>query len=361
MNTVYNFNAGPAMLPPSVLEQVQAELRDYHGSGMSIMEMSHRAKEYEAVNAQAEAAFKRLLGLGDAYRVLFLQGGASTQFAMVPLNFLPTGAVADFLLTGAWAEKAHEEAAALGQARVAASTRTDGYRRVPRSDEIALSPEPAYVHLTSNETIHGIQWPTFPAVGSRPLVADMSSDILSRPIDAGRFSLIYAGAQKNLGPAGVTAVLLRESWLDRANKNVPTMLRYATHVKNNSLYNTPPTFGVYVLGLVLRWIEGLGGLTAMAERNTRKAQMVYEAIDGSGGFYRGHAERESRSQMNVTFRLPSEALEKQFVAESQAAGMIGLAGHRSVGGIRASLYNAVGLEACRALASFMNDFAGRNG
>jgi phosphoserine aminotransferase len=271
------------------------------------------------------------------------------------------GRTADFLLTGAWAEKAQEEAAAFGGARVAASTRAGGYRRVPRPDEIDLSPDPAYVHLTSNETIHGIQWHAFPDVGGRPLVADMSSDILSRPFDAGRFALVYAGAQKNLGPAGVTVVLLRESWLARANKNVPTMLRYATHVKNNSLYNTPPTFGVYVLGLVLQWLERGGGLAAMAARNARKAELIYGAIDQSGGFYTGHAERDSRSLMNVTFRLPSEALEKQFVAEAQAAGMVGLAGHRSVGGIRASLYNAVGLEACAALAAFLGEFARKNG
>src|SRR5437588_1005522 len=271
MPTVYNFNAGPAMLPPPVLEQAQAELRDYQGRGLSIMEMSHRSKEYEAVNARAEATFKRLLGVGDGYRVLFLQGGASTQFAMVPMNFLPPGATADYLLTGAWAEKAYEEAAALGQARAAASTRAGGYRRVPRPDEIDLGPSPAYVHLTSNETIQGIQWHAFPDAGDRPLVADLSSDILSRPFDAGRFALIYAGAQKNLGPSGVTAVLLREAWLAKASKNVPTMLRYATHVKNNSLYNTPPTFGVYVLNLVLEWIEGGGGLAAMAQRNALKA------------------------------------------------------------------------------------------
>jgi phosphoserine aminotransferase len=349
------------MLPPAVLEQVRNELRDYHGTGMSIMEMSHRSKEYEAVNATAEATFKRLLGVGDGYRVVFVQGGASTQFAMVPMNFLPPGRSADFLVTGAWAEKAHEEAAALGGARVAASTKHDAYRRVPRAEEIALGPEPAYVHLTSNETIHGTQWHSFPDVGGRPLVADMSSDILSRPFDAGRFALVYAGAQKNLGPAGVTAVLIRESWLAIANKNVPTMLRYATHVKNNSLYNTPPSFGVYILGLVLQWIEGLGGLKAMAERNAAKARIVYDAIDRSGGFYRGHAEPASRSLMNLTFWLPSEAREKQFVAESQAAGMVGLAGHRSVGGIRASLYNAVPPEACRALVAFMDDFARRNG
>ena len=361
MSSVHNFNAGPAMLPPAVLEQVQAELRDYQGRGMSIMEMSHRAREYEAINAGAESAFKRLLGVGDGYRVLFLQGGASTQFAMVPMNFLPPGGVADYLLTGSWAEKAHEEAATLGRARIAASTRDGSYRRVPRIDEITLGPDAAYVHLTSNETIHGIAWPTFPDTGAAPLVADMSSDILSRPIDAGKFSLIYAGAQKNLGPSGVTVVLLREAWLAKANQGVPTMLRYTTHVKNNSLYNTPPTFAVYVLNLVLQWVEQTGGLKAMAERNDRKARLLYAAIDQSGGFYRGHAEPESRSRMNVTFRLPSEALEKQFVSESQSLGMVGLAGHRSVGGIRASIYNAVAVESCQALASFMHDFARRNG
>jgi phosphoserine aminotransferase len=359
--SVLNFNAGPAMLPPAVLEQVQAELRDYQGTGMSIMEMSHRSKEFEAVNAQAEAAFKRLLGAGDGYRVLFLQGGASTQFAMVPMNFLPPGGTADYLMTGSWAEKAFEEATALGKARAAASTKAEGYRRVPRPEEIDLSREPAYVHLTSNETIQGIQWSALPDVGGRPLVADMSSDILSRPIDAGKFALIYAGAQKNLGPSGVTAVLLRESWLAKANKNVPTMLRYATHVKNNSLYNTPPSFGVYVLNLVLAWVEKLGGLEAMAERNARKARAVYGAIDASGGFYRGHAAPEARSHMNVTFRLPGEPLEKQFLAEAGAAGMVGLAGHRSVGGIRASLYNAVSPEAGETLAGFMRDFARRMG
>ncbi len=361
MSTVYNFNAGPSMLPPAVLEQVQAELRDYQGRGLSIMEMSHRSKEFEAINVQAEATFKRLLGVGDGYRVLFVQGGASTQFAMLPMNFLTPGATADYLVTGAWAEKAQEEAAALGHARVAASAKDGSYRRVPRSDEIHLSANPAYVHLTSNETIQGIQWSAFPDVGGRPLVADMSSDILSRPFDAGKFTLIYAGAQKNLGPAGVTVVLLREAWLAQANQQVPTMLRYATHVKNNSLYNTPPTFGTYMLNLVLQWIEQLGGLAALGQRNARKAQILYDAIDQSGGFYRGHAESGSRSQMNVTFRLPSEALEKQFAAEAQAAGMVGLPGHRSVGGLRASIYNAVSPEACQALAGFMREFARKNG
>jgi phosphoserine aminotransferase len=358
--SVLNFNAGPAMLPPAVLEQVQAELRDYRGRGMSIMEMSHRSKEYEAVNAQAESAFKRLIGVGDGYRVVFVQGGASSQFALLPMNFLPPGGSADYLISGTWGEKAYEEAAALGQAHAAASTAGEGFRRVPRPDEIHLGPGSAYAHLTSNETIQGVQWPAFPDVGDRPLVADMSSDILSRPIDAGRFSLIYAGAQKNLGPAGVTVVLLRESWLTRANPKVPTMLRYATQVKNNSLYNTPPTFAVYALGLVLQWIDKAGGVEAMAKRNEEKAALLYGVID-QGGFYRGHAEPGSRSRMNVTFRLPSEALEKQFVAEAQAAGMVGLAGHRSVGGVRASIYNAVSPEMCQALASFMTDFARKNG
>jgi phosphoserine aminotransferase len=361
MPTVYNFNAGPAMLPPTVLEQVQAELRDYRGRGMSIMEMSHRSKEFEAVNTRAEATFKRLLGVDEGYRVLFLQGGASTQFAMVPMNFLPPGATADYLVNGSWAEKAYEEATLLGQARVAATTKGDAYRRVPNADEISLGPDAPYVHITSNETIQGVQWHAFPDFGGRPLVADMSSDILSRPFDAGKFALIYAGAQKNLGPAGVTVVLLRESWLAGANKDVPTMLRYATPVKNNSLYNTPPTFAVYVLDLVLQWMEGLGGLTAMAGRNARKAEIVYDAIDKSGGFYRGHADAESRSSMNVTFRLQNESLEKPFLAEALEAGMVGLAGHRSVGGIRASIYNAMGIEGCQALASFMNDFARRHG
>jgi phosphoserine aminotransferase len=361
MTTVLNFNAGPAMLPPPVLEQVQAELRDYHGRGMSIMEMSHRSKEYEAVNTQAEAAFKRLLGLGDGYRVLFVQGGASSQFAMLPMNFLSLGGTADYLMTGAWAEKALEEAALFGQARAVGSQKDDNYRRVPHSDEIDLSANPAYVHITTNETIQGVQWHQLPDVGRRPLVADMSSDILSRPIDATRFALIYAGAQKNLGPSGVTAVVLQEAWLEKANKGIPTMLKYATHVKNNSLYNTPPSFGVYVLGLVLGWIEKNGGLAGMAERNGRKAKAIYDVIDGSGGYYQGHADPASRSQMNVTFRLGSEALEKQFLSEASAAGMVGLAGHRSVGGVRASIYNAVSPEACQALASFMKDFEKRNG
>jgi phosphoserine aminotransferase len=359
--TPHNFSAGPAILPAPVLAQVQEELRDFQGRGVSIMELSHRSPEYEAVNQEAEATLKRLLGLDEGYRALFVQGGASQQFAMLPMNFLGAGQTADYLLTGVWAEKAYEEAGALGQARVAASTREGGYRRMPLADEIALSDAPAYVHITSNETIQGTQWHAWPDFGDRPVVADMSSDILSRPLDASRFALIYAGAQKNLGPSGVTVALVRESFLAQAPNCPPTMLRYSTHAKNNSLYNTPPTFGVYVLGLVLQWVEELGGLEAMGRRNAAKAGSIYAAIDQSGGFYRGHAEREARSQMNVTFRLPTEELEARFVSEAARQGMIGLAGHRSVGGVRASLYNALELESAQVLARFMDEFARTNG
>lgn len=361
MSAIYNFNAGPAILPAPVLERAQRELRDYQGRGMSILEMSHRSPEYEAINAEAAERLKRLLGVGDEYHVLFLQGGASMQFAMLPLNFLPPGASADYVLTGAWAEKAYEEALRVGQARTAASTAENGYRSMPSQADLALDPNAAYVHITSNETIQGIQWHAWPDVGDVPLVADMSSDILSRPLEMHRFSLIYAGAQKNLGPAGVTIVVIRDAFLQRASSNLPMMLRYATHVKNRSLYNTPPVFAVYMVNLVLAWIEDQGGLAAMEERNRRKAATLYRVIDESGGFYRGHAAPDHRSLMNVTFRLPDETLEKRFVAEATAQGMVGLAGHRSVGGIRASIYNAMGQEGCDALAAFMTDFMRRNG
>lgn len=358
---VYNFNAGPAILPTTVLAEAQAELRDYHGTGMSILELSHRSAEYEAVNAEAQARLKALLGVGDDYQVLFLQGGASLQFAMLPLNFLSADRVADYLLTGSWSEKALAEAGTIGEVHVAASTRAGGYRTVPQPGEIALSARPAYVHLTSNETIHGVQWHEWPDCGDRPLVADMSSDILSRPLDANRFALIYAGAQKNLGPAGATVVVARRDFLDRAPETIPAILRYATHARAGGLYNTPPSFAVYLIGLTLRWIEAEGGLTALAARNQRKADLVYTAIDGSDGFYRGHAAPESRSLMNVTFRLPTPAAEKAFLGAAGDAGYVGLAGHRSVGGVRASLYNALPLESCAALADFMDDFARRNG
>ncbi len=361
MSAIYNFNAGPAILPAPVLDRAQRELRDYQGRGMSILEMSHRSPEYEAINAEAAERLKRLLGVGEEYHVLFLQGGASMQFAMLPLNFLPPGASADYVLTGAWAEKAYEEALRVGQTRVAASTAETGYRSVPSQADVTLDPRAAYVHITSNETIQGVQWHAWPDVGDVPLVADMSSDLLSRPLETHRFALIYAGAQKNLGPAGVTIVVVRDAFLQRASAHLPVMLRYATHAKNRSLYNTPPVFAVYMVNLVLAWIEEQGGLAAIEERNRRKAATLYRVIDESGGFYRGHADPKHRSLMNVTFRLPDETLEKRFVAEATAQGMVGLAGHRSVGGIRASIYNAMGQDGCDALATFMTDFMRRNG
>jgi len=358
---VHNFNAGPAVLPRAVLERAQAELLDYQGRGMSIMELSHRSAEYEAINASAEARFKALLGLGDDYRVLFMQGGASAQFALVPLNLLGPGAVADYIVTGVWGEKAVEEARRVGQVHVAASGAASGFRALPTLAALRRSEPAAYLHLTSNETIQGVQWASLAEFHDATLVADMSSDILSRPFDATRFALIYAGAQKNIGPAGVTAVIVRQSLIERGRADLPAIFSYSTYAKNSSLYNTPPVFAVYMLELVLAWIEDQGGLPAMAERNARKAGRVYAAIDSSGGFYRGHAERASRSQMNITFGLPDEGLERQFVREAQAAELIGLAGHRSVGGIRASCYNALEDESCIALAAFMDAFARNNG
>ncbi|NBO93767.1 MAG: 3-phosphoserine/phosphohydroxythreonine transaminase [Planctomycetia bacterium] len=355
MKTVHNFNAGPAMLPPPVLERVQAELRDYRGHGMSIMEFSHRSKEFEAVNNEAETRLKRLLGVGDGWRAIFIQGGASLQFAMLPMNFLPPDGSADYLVTGSWGEKAVEEAKGYGSVQVTST----GPKFDCLPERVSASPSPAYIHLTTNETIQGVQWAHLPDVGSTPLVADMSSDILSRPFDTSRLSLIYAGAQKNLGPSGVTVVVLREELLTKGNKNVPTMLRYTTHVKNASLYNTPPTFAVYVLNLVLSWIEENGGADGMGRRNEAKAKMLYDVIDT--GYYVGHAKPECRSRMNVTFRLPDEAAEKKFLSEASASGMVGLAGHRSVGGVRASIYNAVSPESCAVLAELMRDFARRNG
>ncbi len=359
MAPVHNFNAGPAVLPQAVLAQAQAELLDYQGRGMSILEMSHRSAEYEAINTSAENRFKTLLGLDAADQVLFMQGGASTQFALIPLNFLPAGATADYIVTGAWGLKAVEEARRIGQVHVAADTADANYRSLP--DSLALTPGAAYCHLTTNETIQGVQWPTLPALGDTPLIADMSSDILSRPIDAVRYALIYAGAQKNIGPAGVTVVIVQQGFLDHADTRIPAIFRYATFAKNHSLYNTPPVFAVYLLELVLGWITDLGGLEAMSVRNTAKADLIYAAIDRSGGFYHGHAAAPARSLMNITFRLPEPALEKQFVAAAEADGMVGLAGHRSVGGIRASIYNALEPAACAELAAFMDEFARRNG
>ena len=359
---VYNLNAGPAILPRPVLEQVQAELLDYGGTGMSVMEISHRSKQFEDIIQRAEADLRRLMQIPDGYHVLFLQGGATMQFAMIPMNLRPGDRSADYVVTGHWTLRALEDAQRLGRARAAASLERAGFDRVPAHAELDLDPQAAYLHIASNETIHGVEWTTEPVPPAGvPLIADMSSNILSRPVPVDRYGLIYAGAQKNLGPAGVTIVLLREDLLERVPAGLPVMLDYRAHVKHGSLYNTPPAFAIYVVGLVLRWLIESGGLEAMARRNQAKAETLYQAIDTSGGFYLGHARPGSRSRMNVTFRLPSEALEAAFLKQAAAEGFVGLKGHRSLGGLRASLYNALPLEAVGALTHLMREFQRANG
>ena len=359
MARVYNFNAGPAVLPLEVLEEARSEFVDFRGTGMSLLESSHRGKEYTAVHEEAVANLRSLLRLTDEHAVLLLQGGASAQFAMAPMNLLVAGQTADYLHSGAWAKKAIIEAKIIGKVNLAADTSAEKPARMPREAELRLTPGAAYVHLTSNETIDGTQWKAFPKVGA-PLVADMSSDILSRPFDATRFGLIYAGAQKNLGPAGVAVVALRKDLVARCPATVPKFFRYATHLEENSLYNTPSCFTIYVIMLVTRWLMKQG-LEAVWRRNVEKAAKIYAAIDGSGDFYRGTAAPDSRSDMNITFRLPSEALEDAFVKEASKNGMKGLKGHRSVGGIRASVYNAFPVEGVDALVGFMADFRQRSG
>jgi phosphoserine aminotransferase len=357
---VFNFNPGPATLPLPVLQEAQKDLLNFKNTGMSILEVSHRGKEYEEVQNETESLFKELIGAPSDYRVLFMGGGASTQFALVPLNFLTPAAQADYIISGSFAEKAYEEAARVGKVNIAASTKGTNFDRVPDAAEIKFSDHPAYVHLTSNNTIYGTQWPEFPK-GKAPLVADMSSDILSRAFNASDFDLIYAGAQKNLGPAGVTVVLVKPEFLSKANTNLPVIFQYGTFVKNSSMYNTPPTFAIYIMNLVLKWVKNNGGVAAMEKRNREKAALIYNAIDNSGGFYKGHAQKGSRSLMNVTFRLPSEELEATFVSEAKKIGLAGIKGHRSVGGMRASIYNAMPVDGCKTLAEFMKEFQKKNG
>ena len=357
---IFNFSAGPAVLPVPVLEEAQRDMLSLPGVGMSVMEISHRSKTFDAIIAGAEAGLRELLKVPDNYHILFLQGGASLQFSMVPMNFLPPDGSADYVLTGSWGKKALKEAKKVGAVNVAATMADGGFTRVPSRDEISLSLHAAYVHITSNETIEGVQWKREPNVGDVPIVADMSSDILSRAIDVSKYGLIYAGAQKNMGPSGVTVVILRDDLLQRIPENLATMLDYRIHVENKSLYNTPNTWGIYILNLVCKWVQEKGGLGAMERENEEKARLVYEAIDATD-FYRGHADMDCRSTMNVTFRLPAEELEKKFVAESTVQGLDGLKGHRSVGGIRASIYNAFPHAGVEALVSFMKDFERRNG
>jgi phosphoserine aminotransferase len=359
-NRIFNFSAGPAVLPVAVLEEAQRDLMALPGVGMSILEISHRSKAFDEVIEGCEADLRALAGIPANYHVLFLQGGASLQFSMVPMNLLPSGGSADYIVTGSWSEKAVKEAKRVGGVKIAASTAAENFVRVPKQSELTLDPAAAYVHYTTNNTIYGTEWHHVPDVGSVPLVADTSSDMFSRPIDVGRYGLIYAGAQKNLGPSGLTLVIIRDDLVARTPASLATMLQYGVHVENKSMYNTPPVFGVYIMRLVLKWLLTEGGLTAIDASNARKAQKLYAEIDRTG-YYRGHAHQDSRSRMNVTFRLPSEELEKKFVKESTAAGLDGLKGHRSVGGLRASIYNAFPDAGVDALVSFMQEFERRNG
>ncbi|WP_042476686.1 3-phosphoserine/phosphohydroxythreonine transaminase [Bacillus ndiopicus] len=359
MKRVFNFNAGPSALPLEVLQTAQEQLVNFNNTGMSIMELSHRSKDFEQVHNEAIERLRKIYAVPDNYEIIFLQGGASLQFSMIPMNFLQPNKQADYILTGVWSEKALEEAKLFGTPVAVASTKDNHYKNIPTANQIRFNNDAAYVHITSNNTIYGTQWQEFPTT-TVPLIADMSSDILSKPIDVSKFALIYAGAQKNLGPSGVTVVIIRKDLLEKTSSNIPTMLKYSTFTYNNSLYNTPPTFGIYMLGEVLKWVEKQGGLENIAEHNEAKAKLIYDAIDESGGFYIGHAEKESRSLMNITFRLADEELEKQFLTEAKEMGFVGLNGHRSVGGCRASTYNAVPYETCKALADFMIKFQAKH-
>ena len=360
---VYNFSAGPAVLPLPVLERAAQELVEFPGAGMSVMEMSHRSKAFEAIAAQAEANVRQLLRVPNNYQILFLQGGASLQFSMVPMNFLRgTGKVAEHIVTGSWGKKALKEAKREGETRVLWDGAAEKYTRVPRDAEYTCSREAAYLHITSNETIEGVEFAQAPAAGNVPLVCDASSDIFSRPIPMEKYALLYAGAQKNIGPSGVTLVIIRDDLVSRVPENLPAMLDYKVMVENKSLYNTPATYGIYMVMLVTEWLlKEIGGLEKMAARNREKAALIYTAIDQSNGFYRGHAATTSRSLMNVTWRMTSEALEKQFLDEAKKQGLVELKGHRSVGGLRASIYNAMPVAGVTALRDFMLDFAKRNG
>ena len=360
MTRIFNFSAGPAVLPLEVLQEAQRDLVSLPGVGMSVLEISHRSKPFDEIIQGCEADMRTLAKIPADYKVLFLQGGASLQFSMVPMNLLPAGGSADYIVTGTWSQKAVKEAKRVGTVKIAASTEAEQFKRVPKQEELTLDPAAAYVHMTSNNTIYGTEFHWLPDTGGVPLVSDMSSDIFSRPIDVGRHALIYAGAQKNLAPAGVTLAIIREDLLKRSPSTLHTMLSYAVHAENQSLYNTPPVFPIYVMRLVMTWLLKNGGLGAVEAANKKKADTLYAEIDRTG-FYRGHAAKDSRSRMNVTYRLPSEDLEKTFAKEATAAGLDGLKGHRSVGGMRASIYNAFPEAGVQALVDFMREFERKNG
>jgi phosphoserine aminotransferase len=357
MARAINFNAGPAALPLAALERAQRELLDLEGTGMSVIEHSHRGKAYEKVHNEAIALVRELFGVSDSYEVLFLQGGASQQFAMVPMNLLESGKSADYVLTGAWSQKAFKEGKTIGKVRVAATTEKDGkFERVPQPTEIERDANAAYFHVTSNNTIFGTQWQEFPDAGNVPVVADMSSDIGWRPLDVSKFGLIYAGAQKNLGPSGLVLVIVRKDLIERGRKDIPTIFQYRTHAENNSLYNTPPTFSIYLLRNVLAEVKSAGGLPAMEKHNRKKGDLLYGAIDARPDLYRCPVEKGSRSYMNVVFTLPTAETEAAFIGGAQKKGMVGLKGHRSVGGVRVSIYNAAELAWVEALVDYMNGF-----
>lgn len=359
---VHNFNAGPSVLPVPVLEKAQAEMLDYMGCGMSVMEMSHRSKEFESIIKTAEADLRELLNIPTGYKVIFLQGGASLQFSMLPMNLRPAGVSADYVVTGSWSRTAWKEAVKLGPTSVAFNGESENFCRLPDQEEYKFDPKAAYVHFCHNETIHGVEYKFEPVPPQGVnLVCDMSSDFLSQPVDVSKYAMIYAGAQKNAGPAGVVVVIIREDMLELVPEKMPVMLDYKVLAESGSLHNTPPCFAIYVTGLVFQWLKELGGLLEIQKINQEKASLIYDVIDHSGGFYRGHAKPEARSIMNIPFRMQSEELVDQFVKESKKVDLIGLKGHRSVGGLRASLYNALPLESARALADFMVEFQRKNG
>lgn len=357
---VYNFNAGPAVLPEKVLKEAQENLFSLPGVGMSVLEISHRSKVFESIIQEAKENLRKLLDINGNYNILFLQGGASLQFSMVPVNIMPPENKADYIVTGSWSKKAVKEAKRVGTVNIASTTETDNFNHIPKQDELKLDPSASYVHFTSNNTIFGTQWKLSPEVGDVPLVCDASSDILHKKIDVNKYGIIYAGAQKNMGPAGVTLVIIRKNLLEKCRDSLPTMLNYTTHTGKGSLFNTPNVFGIYIIELVTKWLLEKGGLDEMYKINKSKAETLYKCIDESNGFYKGHARLDSRSLMNVTFRMANEELEKKLISEAETAGFHGLKGHRSVGGLRASIYNAFPEKGVKDLTNFLKDFQSNN-
>lgn len=360
MSRKFNFSAGPSTLPLTVLEKIREDIVDYKGKGLSLIEASHRGKEYEEVHNAAISLTKKLYEVPDNYKILFLAGGATLQFSMIPLNFLPEGKSCDFTLTGAWSKAAMKDAQKVGKVNLVYDGSKDNFAKLPSVNELKLDPNAAFLHLTSNETIHGIQWKEWPNSGSVPMIVDVSSDMLSRRIPWNKIAMAYGGAQKNLGPAGTTMVIIREDLLAKCNEKLTAYLSYKTHAEGNSLYNTPPVFAIWVCKLVLEELDKAGGLKAVEERAEKKAKLIYDAIDSSNGYYRSPVSKDCRSQMNIVWRLPSEELEAKFIDAAKEKGMIGLKGHRSVGGIRASVYNALPIEGAEALAKLMKEFAAKN-